>query len=110
MVASDDQRSAFRSVKNNPNVVTAHAFMWACYLFLAVAQVFGARSSPPNYEPIVRARCIVAAFFYVHRHDIPEYREYLNHVRFSQEPLDPGEIVPAIADSLNPRVISPDGT
>jgi hypothetical protein len=103
----DDVASAFRQVKYNPNVISAKGFIIDKYLFIATGLTFGDRSSPPNFEPIARARMALSTELSTGRHPVPEFPEYLTQVQFAAPPSPEVRFAPACADRFNPGVSVP---
>ena len=58
----DDVKSAFRQCKYHPDVASAFSFVISQFLFIPLGGTFGAITSPPNFEPIARARVHLAQY------------------------------------------------
>ena len=57
---SDDASGAFKTTKLHPDVATAFAYAYDSHLCIPSASIFGSNTSPPNFEPIARARTALA--------------------------------------------------
>jgi hypothetical protein len=107
----DDVASAFRQLKYNPNIISAKGILIDMFLFIATGLTFGDRSSPPSFEPIARTCIAVSTELSAGRHPVPEFPEYLDHVRFTPPPPPGLRFTPARADRYNPGVPhQPDGS
>jgi hypothetical protein len=89
--------------------VAAKGYCLADFLALAVGQTFGDCSSPPNFEPIARARCALAEHYSKTDANVPLFPEYTAAVVFQPEPDDAVTFTPATADRLNPGVQDANG-
>jgi hypothetical protein len=75
-------------------------------LAASVGQVFGDNTSPPNFEPIARARCQLAEHYSATKATVPEFPEYLDDVQFELEPADgTATFAEAVPDRFNPGVV-----
>ena len=83
---TDDVTRAFRRGKYNPQVVPAKGFLFENHLHFAVGQTFGDKSSPSNFEPFARARCALAQHYWRINAQVPEYPDYLDHVKYDAPP------------------------
>ena len=62
LLFDDDVKGAFRHCKYHPDVASAFAFIIEQFLFVPLGGTFGSITSPPNFEPIARARDHLAHF------------------------------------------------
>jgi hypothetical protein len=103
----DDIASAFRQVKYHPNVISAKGFVIGEYLFIATGLTFGDASSPPNFEPIARARMAVSHELSKGARPVPDFPEYIGQVRFTSPPPPGFQFAKARPDRFNPGVELP---
>ena len=97
----DDVASAFRQLKYHPNVISAKGILIDALLFIATGLTFGDRSSPPSFETIARTRMAISTELAKGTHPVPEFPEYLDHVRFTPPPLPGTTFARARADRYN---------
>ena len=62
LLFDDDVKGAFRHCKYHPDVASAFSFLISSFLFILMGGTFGSITSPPNFEPIPRARIHLAEF------------------------------------------------
>ena len=70
-LGDDDVSGAFRQDKYHPDLVAMHCFFLSGHLAAATGTTFGDKTSPPNYEPMARARMQLAQHLW-HSPDIVE--------------------------------------
>jgi hypothetical protein len=107
----DDASGAFRHAKHNPDIAPAISFVIGEHLFVPTGQTFGSNTSPANWEPIARARAILARSL----HDksemlVKKHAKILDAVEFSPPPEQNTQFVQAVADELHKGVFEIDGT
>ena len=57
---SDEASGAFKTTKLHPNITTAFTYAYGPHLCIPSESIFGSNTSPPNFEPIVRASTALA--------------------------------------------------
>jgi hypothetical protein len=106
----DDITAAFRQLKYNPNIISAKAFIIGRLLHICTGQNFGDVPSPPNFEPVAKARMSLASRLSMGDMYVPEFERHMEAMTFTP-PLTPDTyIVPARPDKFNQGVINPDGS
>jgi hypothetical protein len=95
----DDVDAAFRRVLYTPELAIVFAYVFGKYLLIPVGQVFGSRSAPSYFSLLSDIRAFVATCADL----ITGYplHSLVAAAALPPEPL-PQDLVPAIADSLNP--------
>ena len=106
-VFDDDVTGAFRQPKYNPNVISAKAYIIDKCLFVPTGSTFGDRSSPSSFEPFARARMALSREISRGRQPVPEFPEYLDHVKFGPPPPPGFHFPEARADQFNPGIVTP---
>jgi hypothetical protein len=107
VVFDDDVTGAFRQPKYHPNVISAKAYIIGKYLFVPTGLTFGDKPSPPSFEPLARARMALSREYSKGLHDIPEFSEYLDRVRFVPPPPPGFQFAQARPDRFNQGIVIP---
>jgi hypothetical protein len=98
LMHADDLKDAFRRILYSPEMAILFAYVFGDFLIIPVGQVFGSRSAPSFFSLISDIRADLATTGEVHE-------TYPLHPMVADiilpMPPAPGELTPAIADSLN---------
>jgi hypothetical protein len=97
----DDIEAAFRRVLYHPDLAVAFAYVFGDYLIIPVGQVFGSRSAPSFFSLLADLRAAIAnSHDLLSNYPIPSLAE---SAVLPSIPTDlPSQIIPAVADLLNP--------
>jgi hypothetical protein len=104
LVFDDDVSGAFRHAKHNPDIAAAIAFVINEHLFVPTGQTFGSNTSPANWEPIARARALLASHLHNRSGLIEKHKNILDKVQFSEPPTPQQTFVPAVRDAIHTGV------
>ena len=88
-------------------MISAKAYIVGKYLFIPTGLTFGDCSSPPNFEPIARARMALSKELSRGYKPVPEFPEYLEAVKFAPPPPPGTRFTQARADRFNPGIPQP---
>ena len=109
LVFDDDVSGAFRHAKHNPDIASAISFVIGELLFIPTGQTFGSNTSPANFEPIARARTILATHLDGQPNLVEKHKLILDKVTFSDPPTSKTTFVKAIPDTIHKGVFDKKG-
>ena len=104
LVFDDDVKGAFRHCKYHPDIAAAIYFIIEYLLLVPLGGTFGSITSPSNFEPIARTRTHLAEFLSDRRYLLAKYKDIINKVEFSDEPIKNKFYVQVVADVFNQGV------
>ena len=107
---TDDASGAFKTTKLQPDVAAAFAYSYGPHLCVPSASIFGSNTSPPNFEPIARARTELATALVDDSSFDESKSSWATRVTFLPPPDDTVQYVRTHKDTLNPGVLMADGT
>ena len=105
----DDVSGAFRQVKHNPDIIAALSFRALGCLCVPTAQTFGARFSPPNWEPFRRARENLAEMLASQPQIENLHKRLTDRIKFSDPPDETTQFVKATPDAIDKGTIDDEG-
>jgi hypothetical protein len=111
-LGDDDICGAFRHGKYHPDLVPMHCATIGTILTAATGTTFGDNTSPPNFEPVARARSELARHLWGKDGTIAAVAPHLPEPKFEAEPTaaEIDAYQKADADSQNTGANNPDGT
>jgi hypothetical protein len=109
LVFDDDVSGAFRHAKHNPDIAAAISFVIGELLYIPTGQTFGSNTSPANFEPIARARTILASHLEGQTNLQEKHKEILDKVTFSEPPTPTTTFVKATKDTIHTGVFDKNG-
>jgi len=101
LLFDDGVKSAFRQCKYHPDVAYAFLFIIRQFLFVPLRGTFGSITSPPNFEPIARARVHLAHHLVDKRNLLIKYKHIIDKVQFSEELSPTTTFTQAVKDSIH---------
>lgn len=107
---ADDIAAAFRQCKMNPEIIQGFMYRIGTYACVSIAQNFGTNFAPSQFEAIAKVREVLAEHFQQDQSIIDTYKDKLENITFDLSPVQPSQITPAAADSINTGVFTEDGT
>jgi len=110
LLAYVDISSCFRWPRIFPCLVGAFGFIIGAYFFAANAMVFGSVVSASSWEPFRRAISGLAESFFGSEELVDKHREYLDMIRWDDEPDENVRFAPAKECSKNKGIRNEDGT
>ena len=110
---SDDVSVAFRWPRLHPWIVPAFSFLFFGNLYIPTGHVFGSNTSAQNFEPIAKARTLLAQHIFQNEDCeqlLTKYAYLINEVEFSPVSSDMGDLVKAKPCPLYQGITSSDGS
>lgn len=107
---ADDIAAAFKQCKMNPEIIQGFMYRIGTYACVSIANNFGTRFAPSQFESIARVREILAEHFQQDTSIIEKYKDKLDAIPYDLTPYNPKTLVQATADKLNPGVFNEDGS
>jgi len=111
LLYSDDVSGAFRWPRLNPFIASAFSFLFFGTLYVPVGQVFGGNTSAQNFEPIAKARTILAQHLFQHGNGLVEkHKTIIDKVKFIDVPPNNTNFTQVKPCELNQGVQNQDGS
>eukprot|EP00957_Ditylum_brightwellii_P016922 1276126-Ditylum_brightwellii.AAC.1 len=98
-----------RQCKLHPDIAHVFSFIIELIFFVPCGNTCGSNTSPANWEPIRRARKVIAKWLFTDESLIGKHREYTDAVQFGPLPTEGTVFAHKVADSQHKGVMDSNG-